>query len=1086
MKFENVQRDILDSRERNQLVSAGAGSGKTTVMIEKIADIIINQHQNIDSLLVVTFTVLAAKEMKTRLIDKLNSLLETTQDKSYILSLIDQVKTASIDTIDGFSAKTIRKYFYELEVSPNIEIISDASRDYYLTRSMNKTIDEFSKDMMKANIVLDIFGGGKRNFDTLKELLLTIYYQIINIDDYQYYLDNICSHYLDSEKHEKIILDHIFSHVKSLDKVIRDIYSQCDSNVKVKLDSIIDNISSINNKITLKSNLLALKTININSFSTKDCNVCPTLRDVNLIIKRFNKLKEELKKYGIDEDFDIKNEKSAEILKIFVDLLKSFISNYNTMKQKNDLLDFNDLNRLMLKLLDNKKILNELRDKYKYIFIDEYQDVNPLQDALMMKLISDSTNLFMVGDVKQSIYGFRGSSPEWFLNKYDSYKSNEKNGKAFDMNVNFRSNPKILNFINEIYEKLMTRESSGIDYKLDSMIEPKRDDIIDDKVKIILLKDINTEDIAKGVYSVKNSERKKKAYDAEALWVLKTISELIGTKFYDAGIKEYRTFTYSDIAILSRSEKDDSALNLISLLKENGVPMNTNNKLDITTSESIKLIMSILKCVTGVADDTDYLATFMALTNITIDDIVRFRDKEYSFKENLIANLDNPIIRQGYDAITRIRNAGLTSSNIELIRYILNEERLKFYFLATENGEKELSTLEEFLNKITPLESSLPLNEFIEIIESSIIKGSDFSSIDGENSVTFQTIHKSKGLEYPVVILFGASKMFSYLRENDGINFNIDLGLGINYYNTADRTKSYSLNKYAIKLANMSKGEREELRLLYVALTRAKNKLIIVGKYNDNFFEKQIKKTSYMNAILSCYFDRLTEGKNEFKYCNIEFIDEQVTCSDEYKHSDVRSIERLDTDFIYPNTEKFNVSFKNTVTGLNSKHSQEIGFSTRQWLKPSNQYEQEDRALQGTHYHKALELLNFNTSYQKNSDFEDVDYTKVKKAHEVISKLVKGNVNLKKEAEFMMYVPYSELVDSKTNDKVLVQGVVDLIIERDESIDIVDYKFSRLPIKTLKERYIEQLKLYKKAVELAYKKKVEHMYIYSIETGEVL
>ncbi len=193
--FKGVQHDILTSTNNAVLVSAGAGSGKTTVMIEKIADLIINQNVPVNSLLVVTFTVLAAEEMKERLIEKLKSVLTTSPDKERILDLIEQVKTASIDTIDGFSSKTIRKYFYTLEINPNIEIISDATRDYYITRAMKKTLDDYEANTQNFEQLLDIFGGDSRNLNTLNRLIVDIYYKLINIEDYNQFLMDALNEY---------------------------------------------------------------------------------------------------------------------------------------------------------------------------------------------------------------------------------------------------------------------------------------------------------------------------------------------------------------------------------------------------------------------------------------------------------------------------------------------------------------------------------------------------------------------------------------------------------------------------------------------------------------------------------------------------------------------------------------------------------------------------------------------------------------------------------------------------------------------------------------------------------------------------
>ena len=191
-------------------------------------------------------------------------------------------------------------------------------------------------------------------------------------------------------------------------------------------------------------------------------------------------------------------------------------------------------------------------------------------------------------------------------------------------------------------------------------------------------------------------------------------------------------------------------------------------------------------------------------------------------------------------------------------------------------------------------------------------------------------------------------------------------------------------------------------------------------------------------------------------------------------------------DFEYPNKEKFNVPFKNTVTGINSENNQKNGFVAKKIINKSVQYEAEDVVKTGVNYHSALENLDLIGEYKQTTDFEDVDYSKIKLAYQVLHPLTKGSINIRKEADFMMLVPYSTIASSYIDDNVLIQGVVDLIIEKENSVILVDYKFSRLPAKILKEKYSEQLSLYKLAIEEAYKKPVENMFIYSINTGELV
>lgn len=1087
-EFKGVQLDILTSQHQNQLVSAGAGSGKTTIMIEKISNLIMNEGVSVDNLLVVTFTVLAAQEMKDRLIAKLKDKLDQVEDakKQNVLEIIEKVKTASIDTIDGFASKTIKKYFYDLEISPNVEIISDASRDYYISIAMKKTLDDYAKNSVEMHLLLDLYGGGRRNLKTIEELILNNYFNIVNIENYEEFLTMSKNEYIDSIKSENVINNYICNKINFVKQKIMYNSSNFDEKIREKLNLVLERLNKFNKNICLKTNLQCLFDFEIESFSTKDYKENIGLKELNAEIKEIEKISKKFIELGINTDFDQKNAEIINILTIFLNLLRNFINNYNSLKTKNNLIDFNDLNRLMLKLLDNEKIRQELQQKYQYIFLDEYQDVSPLQDALLSRVVGENSKVFMVGDVKQSIYGFRGASPEWFLNKYDNFKTNESLGKAYDMNVNFRSSPTILNFINDIFSQLMTKHSADIDYASDCMIEPKREDIVDDRVKIMLVSE-SAKSVAHGLYNVKNHKTTPICTTTmkEAMLVLKIITDLIGTEFYDAKKNITRTLTYKDIAILSRSEKDESAKTLIDLLKQNAIPLNINNKLVVEESEGVKLILSIIKCVIGTADDVDYLATFLSLTELDLDDIVSIRDREVSLYDNL-ASLDDERVRFGFIELEDIRSASYVLTNRELIRYILDDKKLRYFILRKKDGEKELKLVEEFLSKLSTIEDSLNLTEFVEVVESGVSRGSDFETSDDDDSVTLQTIHKSKGLEYPVVILYNASKEFSYIKEHDGINFNADIGFGFDHFDIKNRVKSFSITKYAIKLKNDEKGYKEELRLLYVALTRAKNKLFITGSYKPKDIEaKSVNKTNYANCILDCFINGINGDNTVFKNCEIKLIDEDV----EIVGGESKQFEKIELageNFEYPNSHKFAITFKNTVTGINSAHSTTEKFETKRWLRPDVQYDSgEDKALIGTHYHKALELLDLTKEYNENSRFEDVDYEKIKRAHEVLSKLVMSGDCIKNEAEFMLYVPYNSIVDSEVEDKVLVQGVVDLIIEHEDSVDIVDYKFSSLPVRILKQKYSEQLKLYKLAVEKAFNKKVSNTYIYSINTGEL-
>ena len=282
------------------------------------------------------------------------------------------------------------------------------------------------------------------------------------------------------------------------------------------------------------------------------------------------------------------------------------------------------------------------------------------------------------------------------------------------------------------------------------------------------------------------------------------------------------------------------------------------------------------------------------------------------------------------------------------------------------------------------------------------------------------------------------------------------------------------LDKLAVSLR-----QKEEKRN---AISAERIEIIASGKQ----LEEKLKKTSYLNMILSCYQSAIVAGKTDFDLCEFIFFDD-VKNNTVSSTEVVPEIDFKNPDFVYSN-DSFAIPIKNTVTGINSKQSEAQKFSTKAYLTPQVQYQvNEDKAIVGTHYHKALELLDLTQEYQQNTNFDDVDYQKIKMAHSKLSVLAKGAKSIHKETDFMMYLPYNDLVaESRVNEKVLVQGVLDMLIEFEDHFDIVDYKFSNLKADVLKQKYAEQLRLYKLAVENAYGKKVEHMYIYSINTGELI
>ena len=745
------------------------------------------------------------------------------------------------------------------------------------------------------------------------------------------------------------------------------------------------------------------------------------------------------------------------------------------------------------------------------MFGDDYQDINPMQDELINTLLSSSSNLFLVGDVKQSIYGFRQSTPELFIQTYKNYKNDTSLGTAFDMKINFRSAPEILEFNNEIFSYLMTEKDADIDYSGTSKFDPRNKDYPASRAVEIIVPDLDIEpdkkESAKGMYSLTthhNPEKVLSAPELEALAVVNKIKSLIGTDIFDTELKANRPVEYSDIAILSRGIVGASIQNLAKLLTANNIPINIKKSTNLKDSEGVNKILSILKILNFTASDIDYAYLFTSpLINIDYNELLSiFTDHNLSLYDNLKAYAssfsDNLAlkIKYGFNLCEEFRLISSTMSVIELIETILNKYHLRQHLIATDKGCEQLNILDEFLNSLSGEEQNLSISKFIDLVEKNLSSKNEIILRDSINSVTIQTIHASKGLEYPIVILFDCGGQFTYKSEHHELNFDLDLGVGMQYYDLTARKRQESPTRFAIKLKNDIKAYKEELRLLYVATTRAKNKLIITGCCSgDKLRENKLSKDCYIDLILSAYYSKLNTNSlasnYQFKYCDINIINSIDQLSTQQSSSAKLltddTILNKNINYIYPYMQETNISIKNNVTAISSTLNEDYNIAPIKLNLGENlNATTDDLAQIGTLYHNALSTLDYSCPYMYTNADSEIDENLIKLAYDKISPLAKNCINQSSEKQFMMYVPYKDIFnDSNLDTKILVQGIVDLILEFDDHIVLVDYKYSKSHIKTLRERYNTQLYLYKLALERAFKKPVTQSYIYSIKTGDL-
>lgn len=1106
-KFDEKQQVILDCSTQNQLVSAGAGSGKTTVMIKKIADILLNKKAKPSQIVVLTFTNLAGQEMKQRLIASFNQELNnatTEEDKKFILGLLDEINTSYIDTIDGFCSKMCSKYFYKLNSNPNINIATGLALDYYRTKSLDLSIENALNTNREQVINLaDCFEKGARSLDSLKTNLLNAFYFVMAQEDLSGFINLALNEYDGYNKSANYLNSYLLSTINKCKTQI-NYYIKDLSMYEAFYSSALNVLNVLEgvNKDNLINNIKLLQTLpklGVNRIKDED------KPSYNIVRSNFNII------FDIAEDFafilNLKNDyifENKTNFETFIILLNNFITTYQEMKAKYNVVDFADLERNMLTLLTIPDIQKDIVSEFKYIFVDEYQDINPMQNQIISKLKSTNTNIFFVGDVKQSIYGFRQSTPELFLQMYNQYKT-EQNSQAFDMNINFRSNPKILEFNNIIFNKLMTEEKTDINYLKNSQFEPKREDFeqTNSDVEIAIFDSLDDEETATGIYSIQSNENNEQlnACERESLFIANKINELVNTDFYDSALKQTRKLQFNDIAILSRSVNDSKTNTLIEVLRKNNIPINIVNKIELSKSESITMIVNILKVISNCFDDVAFTTYLKSnLVNISFDEIFSistssnektFFNKCIYFKNNF-NNVISEKLKYALYLLDEIKANSACLNNSQLINMLLNKYHLKQYILNSTNGENELFSLTNFVSSLGNKENNLMLEEFISYIETNINNKTDYSQTDEINSVTIQTIHASKGLEYPVVILFNSHKKFKPNNDREDLNFDTELGIGMHYFNLDKRTKTDSLPRFAINLKNKIKCYKEELRLLYVATTRPQNKLIITGAIKfDNIEKNKLSLNNFIELIYSVFQNHLnTETeKTELNACTIyQFKNYNYTNHNAYKKKDVSlNINGKSLNFVYPNLEQCGISLKNNVTAISSQINEDYNILPKKLNLTENLSASISSSAQlGTLYHSYLSKMDFTGEFVEFKT-DEIDINLLKLAHNKISPLAQNCKNISHEAQFMMYVPYNSIYkDSQVSNKVLVQGIVDMLIEFEDHFILIDFKYSKRDINQLKERYSTQLNLYKMAIENCYNKPVTQSYIYKINSGELI
>lgn len=1121
-KFEpnDDQKEFLKDGKCNVLVSASAGSGKTSTMIQKLLILLDKYKFPISSLLVVTFTNSAGAEIRQRLylaISEHLSTLTDPKDKEYFQKQLENIGNADIGTLHSICKKLIVKYFYAIEQSPDFNLIVDKETEYLF--------DSAIESVFKKHIILGDDGffelhssyNSDRSDSSLRNIIKILHNYAGSKPDYKEWLEKTTKASYEPNLNENIackyIMDIYIKRFLDCKDVMFELSQEAGALGLEKCALFCDIWLQFIDEISkAKSFEQGLKIYNNFSAPRKPSKSKKASVDEGIFYEKLEWGKglvkgvyDDLGKDLIHTDYDKIVEdltQAKQNLDRFIAICDEVEEAYSKLKKDRNVVDFNDLEFLMLKILEDEKILNELKEHYKFVFFDEYQDINEKQELILSKLTSGD-NYYMIGDVKQSIYAFRQASPKIFISKFQKFYDDGKDNKLIMFNRNYRSEKNILEYCNQVFDTLITNDTIGVDYKKTArFISDKKLD--GGRVKLSILNTFESED---------------SRLDAEAVVVANEIVSLMQKTKVDG-----TRFNYSDIAIILRS-RGDFAYSLFNTLTDLQIPVSTEIDAEFFDTIEVMTLISILKVLSNYKDDLAVATTLKVLFGFSDDELMRVREagEEKFFYECVLKyNIDDEILAK----ITKFLNF-IDTYKIYLATHTLSETlwdivdkfNLLLYYKSMPKGMERENNILEFISFANNENYKYNLDKFIEYIDFAS-KNKLKQSIGAKgNAIQIITIHHSKGLEYPAVVLCGLGRKIRTNVDSGNLITSNLFGVGLKSISLDERVATETIVRKASKLYNYRSEFDEEIRLLYVAMTRPREYLRLVGTYDlskleENYDLPIYSSSSMLDMILKSYSKSdikkiagagsiiLNEGEGNESEIEVTFVDDIKARSSTLQNDVIVSRGREDLSKrlsnIYsnpPSSQTFTI--KNTVTNiLREEVDYENLISSPKELKITDKLGGVDALKLGTAYHSVMQRVNFNESKE---DIEGLicgliesgeiapdlkSYIKIDEildACKIVGEIIKGANRVYKEKQFLMQESYNKLVkNSDNNTKVIVQGVIDLVVENDGGAVLIDYKTNKISSpKALVDEYAMQLDIYAHAFELATGIKITQKYLYS-------
>ena len=1013
MKFTPDQQSILAAKGKNLLISASAGSGKTTIMIEKIVTL-LSQGADLNQFLVSTFTKAAAADMKAKLISRLRKLPQLRPQ-------LKKAATADITNLDSFCQRLLTKYFYVAGVDPDFEVIDENRRRGMVNRLLDQIIAEENASARQDFAILYRLMLTNRRDDRLREAVIALYDFAVCQPRPQEFLHSCL---LDGHEREFDCRLARFAEGerRRLKEELITLFRECEeAGFKRNLDYITQLIEFLEGE-----------------------PLPPAPRSkVDAAFTELNRRCGKLKERCLDAFSPrVSYRRTEGFIAVLIRLADKLLTRFAQYKRENSYIDYADLEHYGCSILADDEVKTEIVSRYSYVFVDEYQDINPLQEKLV-SLLAAGGELFMVGDVKQSIYAFRGCEPSIFLNKAALYEKGE-GGSLIRLNVNYRCGKNIIDFVNEVMDRTMTPANGGVDYKREARLRCGAG-FDGEPVKMYLFRK-ETPAPARGLYDITAPP----ASDPEAAAAAYRIASLIGQTVEAAN--GHILLRPRDIAVLSRAGGAHIE-RLTAELKKMNVPFMLARKLRYRSLPEIKGLLSYLDFIDNHADETALCGAMLSyIGGFTAAELLEIKRRDLTFAASVAACEGRLAAKlqtfwQRADRYTRL-SAVLPAA--ELTNTIVAENEYFKYVLGA--GGDGL-VLDEFLEYIRTRPAA-GLHEILALIEE---EEPECELGTGGDAVKILTVHGSKGLEFPAVILYGAGRRLN--RKTAPVIIDRELKAAVKFMDEEAGEEENTDLYEAVKTVNARREAEEELRLLYVGLTRAQSLLEIFGTGEKGFLAQLLPFKEKYAAVIR---------------------PEPLPAYIMPPPADVSLVDRLKQRLYYRVTA-LTAPQKTYVTKLAAAAEEEPA----RYLFESGD---EGGALRGSAFHKAMELIDFCLPFQPQwlslpAEIRALcERQQIERAVARMKELT-ANKTVYKEKSFILPVKAAELHFDGEED-VLVQGVVDLLIVKKDRAVIVDYKTGD-PRSLRKEAYKYQLQLYIKAVKSILGLSAE-AFVYSFESGEFI